>query len=311
MTLKELLLEWLNENHIYHIKDRTLLRYRCCIDNHIINDVIATKDIEEIVPRDINHYVYTLVNKVSYRTGKPLSHSTINTIIAIIKLAYGYANDYEITQCNPTLRIKRLSKETTTKLKVFTREEQIRIEHYIEQLSTNDYFGIILTFYTGLRLGELLALTWKDINLKTGIISINKTLYKHPDNGFWKEKIGTPKSKTSIREIPLPMFLREKLKALKKERKSTMIVAYDNGKKIDDKIFVYRYHRLLKKAKVRDLNFHCLRHTFATRALENKMDIKTLSEILGHASVATTLNIYTHSLIEHKRSQMRKMKRLI
>ena len=311
MTLKELINEWLYENHKNDIKERTLLRYESLIKYHLINNEIADIYIENISPRNIQRYINKLREKISVKTNKPLSPSSINTIIAILKLAFNYANDFEITQINPMLRIKRIKENKINVVKAFSRDEQIKIENYIEKVNNNENFSVILTLYTGLRLGELLALTWKDINLRNGIITISKTRYKMREDNHWIDRVSTPKTASSIREIPLPSFLREKLKELKKNKRSSHIVCKNDGSNLDEKTFIYRYHRILKKSHVRNLNFHCLRHTFATRALENKMDIKTLSEILGHANASTTLNIYAHSLMDHKKQQMRRFKRLI
>lgn len=311
MTIKELLFEWLYENHKNEIKERTFLRYECTMLSHIIPS-IGEFDVSLIGPRDLQKWLNELKEKKSGRTRRPLSSSSINTAIIVLRLAFEYANDFEITNNNPTTKLKRIQKNESQVVRAFTREEQIKIERYIDKQNDDEYFGYILTLYTGLRLGELMALTWKDINLKSGVMTINKSQYKtRVESGKWVYKISTPKSKKSIREIPLPTFLKEKLKEVKKRKHSDKIIAKNDGSKLVEKTFVYRFNSLLRKIRVRQLNFHCLRHTFATRALENKMDIKTLSEILGHANASTTLNIYAHSLLDHKKSQMRKLKRLI
>lgn len=311
MKMKDLLHEWLYDYHKNDIKERTLLRYESIINTNLL-ELIGEYDVEKLNSRELQLSLNKLRDKVSLRTKKPLSASSINTAIETIKLAYSYANDFEITTNNPAIRIKRIKKEEINKVDSFTKEEQIRIENKIESMNNDEYFGIILVLYTGLRIGELLALTWNDINLRTGIISIDKTLYKvKKDNGEWVYKISSPKSKSGTRLIPYPTFLKEKLSKLKKERKSKYVVCHNDGKVLLDRTLRHRFKVLLKQIKVRNLNFHCLRHTFATRALENNMDLKTLSEILGHASVSTTLNIYAHSMLDHKKKQMRKMKRLI
>lgn len=311
MTLKELVNEWLYINHKDEIKPRTLLRYECALKYYICPH-FGDIEIENLTPRDIQNWMKILKEDISPRTNKPLSSSSLNTIIAILKLIFNYAYDYEIIRNNPTLRLKRISNKSDEVVKAFTRDEQIRIENYIERLHNDEYFPYILTLYTGLRLGELLALTWKDINIKLGVISVNKTIYKiNTKDNKWEYVVDVPKSKKSIRDIPLPTFIKEKLRILKRDKKSIYVVAKSDGSRINDKLLVYRYKMLLKRAKVRYLSFHALRHTFATRALENNIDIKTLSEILGHANAATTLNIYTHSLMKYKRQQIKKMRRLI
>ena len=311
MKYIELINEWLYENHKDEIKERTILRYECLINNHIKNS-IGESELEDIDARFLQRWLNEVKNRESSRTHKKLSPSSINSLIAVVKLSFRYAVDFELLSNDPSTKLKRIQIDNTQKIKSFTREEQIKLEHSIEKMNNDEFFGIILTLYTGLRIGELLALTWKDINLKTGIMTINKTIYQTKGaDGVWIEHISSPKSKASNREIPLPSFLREKLRQMKKNRKSNYIVCKNDGTKLSHKLLVYRFHMLEKRLRIRKLNFHCLRHTFATRALENKMDIKTLSEILGHSNITTTLSIYTHSLMEHKKSQMRKFKRLI
>ena len=311
MTLKELIKEWLYENHQSSIKPRTLLRYETVLRHHIYPDY-GDVDINNINPRLLQHWINDIKDKKSPYTSKVLSASSINTVVAIFHQAFKYAEEYEILDNNPSRKLRRMPLNKERKVKAFTREEQMRIERYIDSLHNNEYFVYILVLYTGLRLGEVMALTYKDINMKTGVISINKTMYKTLDkNKKWIYVVDTPKTKNSTREIPLPSFIKESLKELKSLRLSKYVVSHNDGSVLTDKVVVWRFNRLLKRIKVRPLNFHCLRHTFATRALENKMDIKTLSEILGHADITTTLNIYTHSLIDHKKSQMRKIKRLI
>lgn len=311
MKIKELLQEWLYEFHKNDVKERTFLRYESIININLI-PLMGDCDIEHLKSRELQHLINQLRSKTSSRTNKPLSTSSINTAIATLKLAYNYANDFEITTNNPTLRIKRIKRDEFKKIDAFSRDEQVKIENKIESLNNDEYFGIILVLYTGLRIGELMALTWNDVNIRNGVISVNKTMYRAKINDVeWGYKVSTPKSKSAQRLIPYPNFLREKLAIMKKERKSKYVVCHNDGEPMLDRTMTYRFRMLLKSIRVRSLNFHCLRHTFATRALENGMDIKTLSEILGHASASTTLNIYAHSMMEHKKKQMRKIKRLI
>ena len=311
MKLKELIEEWLYENHKYEIKRRTLYRYETVAKIYIYPKY-GELDIKDITSRDIQHFINELKETKSAATNKYLSSSSINTIITIYKQAFNYAFDYEILDNNPALRLKRVSNSKEDKVKAFTKEEQIKIEKYLNKDNRVENFIYILALYTGMRLGELTALSWNDINLKAGVIHVNKTKYKAKnEEGKWIYYFDKPKTKSSIRDIPLPSFLKENLKELKAKKLSKYVISKSDGSLLTDKTIVWRLSHILKKIKVRRLNFHCLRHTFATRALENKMDIKTLSEILGHANVSTTLNVYTHSLIDHKKQQMRKIKKLV
>lgn len=311
MTLKELLDEWLYQNHKHKIKERTFLRYECSYRVNIL-PYYGEMKVEDISPRDIQRMMNETRERKSSYTKRYLSPSSINTLLLILKMAFEYAVDFEIVERNPTTKIQRVPIKKERELRVFSIEEQIKFEKYIDSLNDNVYFVYILTLYTGLRLGEVMGLTYKDINLKSGLIYINKAKYKiKNDRGIWIYQFSTPKTKSSIREIPIPSFLKEKLREIKKTSKSKYVVSRNDGSELTDKIVVWRLAQIEKKLKIRKLCFHSLRHTFATRALENKMDIKTLSEILGHSDITTTLNIYTHSLINHKKKEMRKIKRVI
>ena len=160
------------------------------------------------------------------------------------------------------------------------------------------YRGIILCLYTGLRIGELLALTWNDIDFEKSILSITKTCHDGNENGEHIRIIDTPKTENSMRQIPLSKTLVKMLKEIKKKSKCEFVIA--DGEK---PVFIRSYQRMfelfLKELKLPHKGFHSLRHTFATRALECGMDVKSLSEILGHKNAMITLNRYAHSLWEH------------
>lgn len=216
MNCINLIYEWLYENHKDDIKERTLLRYESLIKYHIV-DSIGEMNIKDITPRLLQKWLNEIKNKNSEKTGKVLSPSSINMLIALVKLVFQYAVDFEILDYNPALKLKRMAKTEEETVRAFTREEQIKIERYIEKLNDDEYFCIILDLYTGLRVGELLALTWKDINLKTGIMSVNKTTYEtRLDSGKWVKRVSVPKTKSSNRDIPLPTFIKDKLKEMKR-----------------------------------------------------------------------------------------------
>ena len=166
--------------------------------------------------------------------------------------------------------------------------------------------GILICLYTGLRVGELLALEWTDINFSKNELFVNKTCH---DRG--KSRVTTPpKTTSSIRIIPIPKQLIPLLKQLKKQSKSQFVIS-ENGKYISVRSYQRSFELLLKRLGIAHQGFHSLRHTFATRALECGMDVKTLSEILGHKNATVTLNRYAHSLMDHKREMMNRLGKLM
>ena len=311
MEVNYLIDEWMNENHRFYIKENTLLRYRCSIDNHI-KSFFNRIDILDVTPRLIQHFIFELKERESERTHRKLSNSTINNVIAILKLFFKYCVDYEFIDKNPMNNVKNFHIDKYKENKAFSKIEQKRFETYIEKSNDLANFIYIFALYTGLRIGEMIPLTWKDVNLRTGIVNVDKNISTiKNNNNNWVEKLGTPKSKNSIRVVPLPRFLITHLKAIKQKYLSKYVFVNNEGIRLTRRNIVNNYAKILKCLRIKYISFHSLRHTFATRALETNIDIKTISEVLGHANAAMTLNIYSHSLPDHKRLQMRKMKRII
>jgi integrase len=163
----------------------------------------------------------------------------------------------------------------------------------------------MLCLYTGIRIGELCGLMWSDIDFERKLLCINRTIQRIRSNGENKTEVTflTPKSKTSTREIPLPDFLLELLFKHRPLTNGEYVLNYKN-KPIEPRTLQYRFKKILQTADVKNVGFHITRHTFATRALENGCDVKSLSEILGHGSATVTMNKYAHSSTEHKRGCM-------
>lgn len=172
-------------------------------------------------------------------------------------------------------------------------------------------FGIIFCLYTGLRIGELLALKWEDIDLQKSIFTVNKTCMDSWENGKYVKLLEIPKTETSNRVVPIPKQLLSKIRDLKKIANSEYFVCGRSKYGSQVRSYQKTFEKLLIKLKIPHKGFHSLRHTFATRALEIGMDIKTLSEILGHKNSTVTLNRYAHSLLEHKTDMMNKLGKLL
>ena len=207
-------------------------------------------------------------------------------------------------------KIKR-PRTSEKKIECFSLSEQKKIEQYILNAGNTRLFGVLLCLYTGLRIGELLALEWADIDMSNGELRVSKTChYGKDEDGVFGRITDIPKTQSSIRIIPIPKQLISHLRGVKKKSLSAHIVA--NGSNL---ISIRSYQRsfssLLKRLNIQHRGFHSLRHTFATRALECGMDVKTLSEILGHKNPTVTLNRYAHSLMEHKKEMMNRVGKLL
>ena len=171
--------------------------------------------------------------------------------------------------------------------------------------------GVLLSLYAGLRIGEVCGLRWEDIDFDTQTIHIRHTVIRVKNiDGNCERKtrlvLGDTKTFSSNRIIPIPPKLTSLLKQMKKADKDFILLG-TTYKYTDPRTYQYAFKNYLSSCNIRQINYHALRHTFATRCIESGMDIKSLSEILGHASVNITLNTYVHSSIEHKRSQLQTM----
>lgn len=167
--------------------------------------------------------------------------------------------------------------------------------------------GILLSMFLGLRIGEVCGLRWGDIDFESQTVKIARTVERIADTSptaqhRTKVIISEPKTEKSIRTIPLPVFLTE---YIQKQRKANSVyLLSENHHFIEPHCFYLRYKKFLRRNHIPDYTFHALRHTFATRCVEAGFDIKSLAEILGHASVTTTMMFYVHPSMETKRSQM-------
>lgn len=184
---------------------------------------------------------------------------------------------------------------------IFYPDEIQRLAQKIMDKPTTAGIGILLTLNTGLRLGELCALQYKDIDLRNGVLHVTKTVQRIRSGERTRLMVLPPKSDSARRTIPLPGDMAALLKKI--------IQSHPNGENylltgknapMEPRTMQYQYRTLLKAAGIPYRNFHVLRHTYASRCVERGVDIKSLSEMLGHADVRTTLQVYVHSSLEHK-----------
>ena len=298
MTVADWFDKWLDSQK--RIKRSSYTTYSSNINKHIKKKLGKIK-LKMLTDEHIQDFVDDL--------SKDLAAKSVRSVFSILRL--GLTDAYEKNLSVELCRKIKLPKVKRKEVKVFTKTEQKAIEQYIEQSNNANDIGILICFYTGIRIGELCALDLKkDIDLKRGVISIQHTLYRvksEKGNKKTELRISTPKSESSIRDIPLPKFLIAKLSEI--ENGSGFLIQ-KNGKFVEPNVYARRYKKILQELDIPYRKFHSTRHTFATRALEIGMDIKTLSEILGHSSPTVTLNLYSHSLPEHKKKEMDRLGKL-
>lgn len=305
---------WLGEWFENYIKPTSKSKTSECYSDIIKKRLIpkfGEYDLSDITPIVIQKYVAELLQTGNLRTGLGLASNSVNGIVTVmqnsLKTAYllgkvpSYLGD----------RIKR-PRKAEREASSFTLQEQKKIEAAVRDSDQSRAVGITLCLYTGLRLGELLALSWNDIDLNGRTLSVNKTCRDGKDkDGVFRRIVEDPKTESSKRVIPLPRQIIPLLRIAKKKSGGEYVVCSSSGEPISVRSYQSFFAKLLDSAAIPRKPFHSLRHTFATRALECSVDVKTLSEVLGHKNATITLNRYVHSLDEHKFDMMNRIGKLL
>lgn len=234
--------------------------------------------------------------------GRMLSFSTMKAICHVLNQVLKHGKSGLKITLPEIVTLKY--KYNSTKIEIFTTEEQKKLLDFLFEQTDRYKLGILICLFSGLRLGEVCALRIGDIDLFNKCIKVTQSVQRIKSDGMYKTALycAPPKSVSSIRTIPLCDILLDLLGRLDLEGEYLL-----NGKSLmEPRTYQYMFSRYLKSAHINNKNFHSLRHTFATNCIENGMDAKCLSEILGHSDVKTTLNRYVHPSMENKRHQMNK-----
>lgn len=309
MKLKEWLEIWLTKYAKHTVKIRTFLQYTEICDKHII-PILGEYELSELSASVLQEFVVFKLEHGNLINAQALSVNTVLGIVSVLKQAL---NEAVILGMVDKIYVSsiRMPPATEKEISAFEKSEQQRIENFCLNSVKANYIGIIICLYTGIRLGELLALTWKDIDFERKLLNINKTTFTVKQNGKRTVIIDIPKTRNSVRVIPLSAQLLRLLKMMKKQSKSEYIISTKAGGIVSERSYQRTFASILRRCGVSYRNFHSLRHTFATRALEYGMDIKTLSEILGHRNATVTLNRYSHSLMSYKAEMMNKLGKML
>lgn len=302
MKYKDWLDEWLELYVKISAKERTYKKYRQQAEKYIV-PLLGDYDADELSAVVLQKFSVSLAKR-------ELAPNSVNFIVAVLKASLKKGVLLGVIDRSYADAIVR-PKVRTSKVACFSKEEQKKIEQYIFEKQQPVLFGILLCLYTGLRIGELLALTWEDVDLKRGIVSVSKSCHDSWENGHYVKVFDTTKTQSSERVIPLPKQIVACLKFLRRTTKTRFVVIGKSEYGAQIRSYQRTFELVLKKLKIGHRGFHALRHTFATRALEVGMDVKTLSEILGHQNPMITLTRYAHSLMEHKAEMMNKVGRLL
>lgn len=283
-----------------YVKESTMAAYGTIIRNHLIP---YFGDKNDITQEEVQSFVLQ-----KHSTG--LSNKSIKDAVIVLKMILRFGEGKGIfplhhVKVHYPLEIKDNSVPTLAK------SDQIKIMNYIEENPGSMNIGIYICLTTGLRIGEICALRWEDVDLETAVISVRRTLQRiyMPENRQKHTKLvmGAPKTANSVRLIPIGKTLVRLMKGMVSGHKETDYVISGSEKPIEPRSYRNHYKRLLASLDISDIRFHCLRHTFATRCVESRCDYKTLSTLLGHSNISTTMDLYVHPGIIQKRECVEQM----
>lgn len=296
-NFKDLANEWLEVKKIT-IKESTYYKYKYIIKKYLIPEIGRIKR-ENLEKQDLNQLIRDFSEKLSVKTTREI----INVLKGILKFINSqYKTKIEI---DSIIKPKVYSKE----VEIMTRRERRKLEKACLEENSLKSIGIFMCLNTGLRVGEICALKWENIDIGKKTIQVKKTLQRiYVDQKKTRVIIDNPKTVKSVRTIPISNKLYDVLKPMKRKyEKQAFFLTGEKDKFIEPRTYQNYFKLLLQNNKIKKYKFHILRHTFATNCIEVGMDIKSLSEILGHSTVDITLNRYVHSSLKMKKEYLEKL----
>ena len=294
---------WKDDKKQY-VKKSTYAAYCLLIQSHLIPELGALDDIWE-------EEVQGFVNR---KLAAGLSQKTVRDILVVLKMILRYGAKrglmapHQIDIVFPTEREKQ-------DVEVLTITNQRQLMTYVKEHFTFLNLGIFICLNAGLRIGEVCALQWDDIDVASGVIRVNKTIQRiylvDREEKYTELIIDKPKTKNSIREIPMTRALMALVRPLKKIVRGDFFVLTNAATPTEPRTYRTYFNKLQHQLGLPKMRFHGLRHSFATRCIESKCDYKTVSVLLGHSNISTTLNLYVHPNIEQKRKCIDTMSKML
>lgn len=300
-TINQITEEWKEEKKKY-VKKSTYAAYQLLIQNHIKP---YFGDLYEVNEEKVQQFVFDKLDA-------GLSEKIIRDIIIVLKmiLKFGIKNGYlEYVQIDAKFPSKQEKKD----LDVLLKADQKKFMEHLRNNFTFKNLGIFICLSTGMRIGEICGLRWCDVDTVEGVIKVRHTLQRiyiiEGETRHTELLLDTPKTANSVRDIPMSSELLKMLKSLNKVVNENYYVISNDIKPIEPRTYRNYYKKLCKQLDIPELKFHGLRHSFATRCIESKADYKTVSVLLGHSNISTTLNLYVHPNKEQKKKTIDKMLR--
>lgn len=299
-TLDEWMTYWMENEILGSVKVSSYQTYLGQINRHL-RPVLGHYFLSQLTPGIVYDFI-------EGKRTEGLADTTIQGIYRLLSAAMRFALDEGVIRKNPCRKIRILSEERTEQ-RVLSRVEQEKLRG---MASGEEELPALLSLYTGMRLGEICALKWEDIDWERHTITVRRTAQRvaQPKNnasGKTLLMLGTPKSARSHRVLPVPEFLLKRLCSMLKGKPLSEYVFGAKMHAAEPRTLQRRFKRFMEKLGIAGVYFHTLRHSFATRLLELGVDIKTVSTLLGHGSVKTTLDFYAHSLMDQQRTAIERL----
>ncbi|MDR1757335.1 MAG: site-specific integrase [Culturomica sp.] len=292
-NMKKVIELWKEDKKLY-VKKSSFSAYVLLIENHLLP---VFGELTGVAEADVQQFVFTKI-------AEGLSQKTIKDILIVLKMVLKFGAKNNLIAYHQ-FNVQFPTERENIRIEVLSRANQRKIMNHIQGHFTFKNLGIYICLSAGIRIGEICALTWRDINTETGIISIRKTIQRiyivEGNNRHTELILDTPKTRNSIREIPMSRDLLKILKPIKKVVNESFYVLTNETKPTEPRTYRNYYKKLIKELEIPELKFHGLRHSFATRCIESNCDYKTVSVILGHSNISTTLNLYVHPNMEQKK----------
>ncbi len=303
-TFREITSEWKRDKQRF-VKETTMAVYGLQLQTHLLP---AFGDRTMIEEKDVQQFV---VDKLD----KGLSERTTKDVLIVLKMVVRWANKHAGWDNRTDWEIIFPTRREQIELEVMTVTDQQKIVKYVKENFTFKNLGLQICLFTGLRIGEVCGLKWSDYNVSNNTLTINRTIERiyTIDNGQRKSRVvvSTPKTASSNRTIPMNKKLQKVLKELRKVVNKDFYIISNSEKPIEPRTYRNYYNKVLSKLGIAKLKFHGLRHSFATRCIENNCDYKTVSVLLGHADVSTTMNLYVHPNMEHKKKCIERLVKIL
>ena len=305
MTFQAAATLW-HRTNVARYKGATAVKYENLLRSHILPE-LGARQLEEINTLLLADFMNAKLHCGRLDHSGGLSSSYVRSMMLLVLDIMEFAAAEGL--CPPVKTTLQTPAANRREVVILDTDALRRLETYLLAKPDITGTGILISLHTGLRISEVCALRWEDIDFRKAVLHVRSTVarVRGTDRGTATRLIiDTPKTKSSLRDIPLSRQLMAVLLPLYEKRRSEYVISDKSGF-VSPRTYEYRFHRVLDRCGLPSINYHALRHTFATRCIELGVDVKTLSEILGHANVSTTLNTYVHSSMERKREQLEKL----